>query len=499
MPQNRKTVQEYNHYKEHLKSLKRKLNWLKVLRVLMCITLILIPLVIMKTTPKIKALKEEIEHADQKADELYELAKRQMQPLNELFTERDSVDLIEKTIPSMDFDLHLSVEQELDMKINYDFANDLDCQQSTLDVMAGKFNGNPFLFENKLIHTMGMETYHGYKTITWTETYRDSQGRRQTRHRSQTLHASVTKPKPFYHRQAVLHYGAQGGPDLSFSRDATHLEKKSDKAIERYVKRGERRLDRKTDKAIKKNDNFMSMANTEFEVLFDALNRDHEVQFRTLFTPLAQTNMVDLILSQDEGYGDDFYFYKKKRMNEIVSNHSQGRSLYLLPHQYVSHFYDEIHDNFIQKNVEYFKAIYFDFAPILAIPIYQERPVHSLKPLPDYNQLYAQKEHEILANCMSASHIVHSDTKTSAILKAQLVRSKDEKDEIQVSAYSYDIEPQVEYVSVYGDDGRYHNVAVPWDLYIPLENHNHFFIAKENDALNSGSLARRKGLCIYKK
>lgn len=58
--ENRVTVKEYNLYKEKLKQLKKKLTLFKVLRVLMCITVIFIPLVILKTTPKIKALKSEL-------------------------------------------------------------------------------------------------------------------------------------------------------------------------------------------------------------------------------------------------------------------------------------------------------------------------------------------------------------------------------------------------------------------------------------------------------
>ena len=68
--ENRSTVKHYNEYKENLVKLKRKLNWMRFFRVLMIITLILIPLVILKMTPKIKALREEIADADKKAEEL---------------------------------------------------------------------------------------------------------------------------------------------------------------------------------------------------------------------------------------------------------------------------------------------------------------------------------------------------------------------------------------------------------------------------------------------
>jgi len=494
--QNRKTVKEYDTQKENLRKLKRKLGWWRFFRVLMCLTVILIPLVIWKMTPAIRKLRQEIQEGDRKTEELLNRAYQQMQPLNDLFTRKDALHLLEKTMPLLRFQDYLSVEQETDMRVNYDFPDFSEAEESTVDVLAGHYNENPFLFENKLIHTMGMETYHGYKTIYWTERYRDSQGKMQTRTRSQTLHATVVKPKPFYNTRVILNYCSQGGPDLSFSRDATHLEQKSDREIERMVKRGEKKLKKKTDKAIKRNEDFQSMSNTDFEVMFDALDRTNEVQFRTLFTPLAQTNMVDLIRSQT-GYGDDFNFVKIKRTNRIVTQHSQGRLLNLLPRHYTSHSYDITRENFLGKNREYFKAVYFDFAPLLAIPVYQERPVHSLKPIPDQAQLYALKECEALANLADKSYMVHPNTKTKAILKSTFVHSQNNVDEACVKAYSYDIEPRVDVVPVLGGDGKMHGVPVPWDLYLPLEAENHFCITTDEIAGSRTVLARHNGLCIF--
>ena len=491
--ENKKTVQEYNACLQGSAKLRKKLNWLRFLRVILCILILTIPIVIMKITPKIKALREEIANIDAKAAELLALAKSQMAPLNSLFTDRDCIQLFEKTIPDFVFDVNFDVKQEEDMKNNYDFVSD-DIEESTLDTLAGRYNGNPFLMENKKIHTMGTETYHGYKTITYTEYYTDSDGKRRSRTATQTLEATVTKPKPYYSTQVVLSYGAQGAPDLNFSRDASHLNQKSDRQIERYVKRGERRLKRKTDRALDQNQEFVSMSNTDFEVLFDALDRDNEVQFRTLFTPLAQTNMVDLILS-DDTYGDDFHFIKRKRMNKIVSTHSQSRALLLWANEYKSYDFEVIKANFINKNAEYFKAVYFDFAPVLAVPMYQEEPVHSLDPLPDYARLYATKECEVLSNLMDDKYVVHPDTKTEAIVKPQFVKTANGVDEVLVTAYSYDIEPRVDVVSVYGRDGRWHNVNVPWDEYIPLENSKSFFVTKVGEGAKA--LARRNGLCIY--
>ena len=242
---NRKTVKEYNESQDSASKLKKKLNLFRFLRVLMCITIILIPLVILKMTPCIRELREQVKHIDQITTQLYEEACAQMRPLNELFTSQDALRLFEKTIPQVTFAPCFTSTQEEDMVQNYDFIAQGDLQSSSDEVLAGEYNGNPFLFQILHTHRMGMETYHGYKTIRWTETYRDSNGRTQRRTRTQTLHATLVKPKPFYGKKTVLYYGAQGAPDLSFSRDAEHLEQKSEKQLERMVKKEEKLLKKK--------------------------------------------------------------------------------------------------------------------------------------------------------------------------------------------------------------------------------------------------------------
>ena len=93
---------------------------------------------------------------------------------------------------------------------------------------------------------MGVEEYHGYKTIRWQERVINN-GKVEMRTRTETLHASVIRPKPFYSTEVTLCYGSQGGPDLSFTRDATALHKKSEKEIDKYVKKGEKKLKKKSD------------------------------------------------------------------------------------------------------------------------------------------------------------------------------------------------------------------------------------------------------------
>lgn len=495
--ENRKTVQLLSEEKDSLAKLKKRLNRWRVLRVLMIITILLIPVVILKTTPKIRLMRSDIEKMNEHTDELLAKAYEQMRPLNELFSDRDALLLVHETMPLAEFDDYFSAEKEEDMKQNFDFCDFGKTDESALDVISGSYNENPFIFCNKLIHTMGTEVYHGYRTVSWTESYIDAGGKRQRRTKTETLHATLTKPKPFYSRRVILCYGAQAGADLSFTRDATGLNKKSEKELERYVKKGEKRLKKLTDDALKDNREFMSMSNSEFEVLFDALDRTNEVQFRALFTPLAQTNMVDLILS-NTGFGDDFSFVKSNRMNEISTLHSCGRKINLYPEDYISYSFDEISENFKSKNKTFFKDVFFDFAPILAIPAYQERPVHSLKPISDYKMKYSSHECEAMANAVDKSKLTHPNTKTEAIIKSRFVASDNKGEEISVTAYSYDIEKRTDYVRMRAGNGKFYDVPVNWDEYIPLEQENALFVT-EGDFEDGSVLAKRNRLCIFNK
>lgn len=513
--ENRATVARYDVQREKADGVKKKAGLYKALRVLTIIGMALAALAavglfannmilpgigllvvgagllviwLKKLNPLIKNLNQLFEAENAAAEKLLQTCWQQMAPLNALFQNWDGITILEKTIPRFDFQPNFPVSQEKDMVDNYNFAPYDEAEQSVIDSLSGTYNGNPFLYERRRIHTMGVETYHGYKTIHWTERYTDSKGKRRTRHRSQTLHATVTKPKPFYRTETKLHYGAQAGPDLSFSRQNQHLEDKSERAIDSMVRKGERKLRKKAEEALENNQSFMGMTNTEFDVLFDALDRDHEVQFRLLFTPLAQTNMVDLLLSET-GYGDDFDFYKRRRMNTIVTEHSQNRSLLLAVEDFKSHDYDEIRRKFLAGHAEYFRGIYFDFAPLLALPVYQERPVHSLDPLPENYQKYSVREYEVLANALEPRHIAHPDSRTPAIMKAVHASSKGGTDTVRITAHSYDALDRVDIVPMLGGDGRMHGVPVPWQEYIPLEACRRLDISDSDSGSESGCIS----------
>ena len=130
--------------------------------------------------------------------------------------------------------------------------------------------------------------------------------------------------------------------------------------------------------------------------------------------------------------------------------------------------------------------------------MYQERPVHSLKPIPDYTQVYSLKECEALANLLDAKDVVHPRTKTPAILKSSFVSSKNNVDTTQITAYSYDIAKRVDLIPVLGGDGRLHSVPVSWDDYLPLVNHTQFNVATTEIGQSKNIITSRNGLCIFR-
>jgi len=427
------------------------------------------------TRPKITDAENVRQAHVKRANELYSEALSQMAPLNALFDDLDTLRLIEKTMPEVKFDLTYSNEVETDLIENYDYIDYTDDDTSIVDTLSGTLFENPFLFERYLHHRMGTQTYHGTKVISWTEYYTDSKGHRRSRRRTQTLHASVTKPKPFYTIHTHLGFGSQAAPDLSFSRTESDSDELSESALERKIKKGEKKLQRRAQEAIQKGGSFQEMTNSEFDVLFGATNRDHEVQFRLMYTPLAQTNTVDLLRSKD-GYGDDFNFIKQNRYNVIKSIHAQAWNMDLSPEKYRSHSVDISREKFRAFNEEYFKSVFFDFAPLMAVPAYHAGPVASMAKPKEYDGFYPPYEHEALANAIGARVFAHEAAQTDSILKTIVTDKNGGVDRVSVTSYAYRIEQRVDYVTVFGGDGRAHSVPVRWDLYIPVSKTSEMYV-----------------------
>ncbi len=425
--------------------------------------------------PKVNRLIEERDGLSKKRDELYSRALSEMAPLNALFDDLDTLSLIEKTVPQIKFDRAYTNEREEELVREYDYIDFTDDNTSVINSLSGTLFENPFLFERYTSMEMGTHTYHGTLTISWRESYTDSKGHRRTRTRTQVLHASVTKPKPYYFTSTHLGFGSQSAPDLVFSRQESDTDELSERALERRISRGEKKLRRRAEKAIMSGESFQEMSNSEFDVLFGAHNRNHEVQFRLMYTPLAQNNTVDLLRS-NVGYGDDFNFIKQGKFNIIKSVHAQSWDMDLSAVKYRSHSVDISKSEFIRFNTEYFKSVFFDFAPLIAVPAYHDGPVNSMREPKEYRGYYPPYEHEALANKIGDGVFAPYGAKTPSILKTYVTEKEDGIDRVNVTAYSHLTEKRTDYVSVFGGDGRMHSVPVHWIEYIPVSRTSEMLI-----------------------
>lgn len=497
--ENRRGVAEYDNFNLNIKKLSKKITGLKVamgfliaLSVLGIISLfaavfmfinessLAVPFLIFGiiASPlgfsvaftvikkKIKKLKEELTSLSEKRDAIYAKLLAEMAPLNALFDGADTLRLIEKTVPDIKFDTEYTNEREEELITEYDYVDLTDLDTSVIDVLSGRMFGNPFLFERYREFRMGTKTYHGTLTISWTESYIDSKGNRRTRRRTQVLHAEVTKPAPEYTVETHLGFGSSAAPDLSFSRNESDTDELSEAALARRIRAGEKKLRKRAREAVMNSDSFQEMSNSEFDVLFGAHDRDHEVQFRLMYTPLAQNNTVDLLRS-NEGFGDDFNFIKRGRFNIVKSNHAKSWDMDLSAKRYASHSVDLARSSFIDFNTAYFKSVFFDLAPLMAVPAYHDEPVESMKKPKEYKGNYTSYEHEILANRIGEKYFRPEDARTMSILKTHTVEKCDGVDRVAVTAYSFRAEDRVDFVPVFGGDGRMHLVSVPWIEYIP--------------------------------
>ncbi len=346
--------------------------------------------------------------------------------------------------------------------------------QDMLDPLHEYINGNPFVICCTRRMIMGTKTYVGTRTIHWTTEETDSDGKTRTVHHSETLTASVTKPYPEYHERTWLIYGNTAAPDLIFYRRRNGLAGKEDSLAFKWAKHKLKRKARDLSNA-----DFAMMTNEEFETIFNTSDRNNNQQYALLFTPLAQENMTNLLNDRRVAYGDDFDFEKINMINVITPEHMQKLELDMNPELYHSFDYDEAEKRFYDINAEYFRAIYFSLAPLLCIPMYQQiRPREAIYGR-DMARHSAFWEHEALANFWGQDRFMHPDCATDCILKTEQEGHGD-LSTITVRAHGHRTKEHVTYVSKYGGDGRYHDVPVYWDEYIPVVGEGSFVIKEDN-------------------
>ena len=430
---------------------------------------------LVKVHPTLKSLRSERNDLAQKVDDLRNTAWNQMAELNKLYDWDILTRMMSKTVPRLEFDPYFTTQRLADLRATYDWNDSFNEGRSVLYSHSGLINGNPFVICRTRKMEMGQKTYYGEKTIYWTTRETDSDGKSRTVHHSETLRASVTAPYPEYYERTRLIYGNTAAPDLIFNRKPSGLAGREGslrfKWDKFWLKRKARNL---------ADGDFAMLTNEEFEVAFNTSNRNNNQQFALLFTPLAQQSMMALLQDNTNGYGDDFNFDKNRMINTITPLHIQELDLDMNPDQYCNFDFERAKKDFYEINARYFRAIYFSFAPLLCVPMYQQIRSHKDIYGRDMEQRSSFWEHEALANFWGQERFRHPDCVTQCVLKTSAKVQNDGSTMIDVTAHGFRSEPRLSYISKFGGDGSWHDVPVNWYEYFSVEGNGQIMMHEDN-------------------
>ena len=429
--------------------------------------IVIVILLIKKINPTISNEKGVKEGLEKEANSLLDICYKQMEPLNRLYDSDDTRQLILKTFPDITLDRNFDMKRFEYLNGKYGLTDNDDVNVSSLKLLTGDIIGNPYVIVKNLFHYLGNQTYHGSLTIYWETYSTDSHGNRVVEHHSETLHASVTKPRPFYYENTTMIYGNEAAPNLSFSRTPSHVENLDERKLNKTIKKGMKEINKIAENSIKNGGNFTPLGNDEFDVIFKATNRDNETEFRLLFTPLAQKNMLDLF--KNGLYGDDIKFVKENKINKITRESYSSWDLDTGRQRFVNYDIDDAYQKFALFEKQYFEHFYFQMAPILSIPLYQQHKPSEYIYKHNYSRNYTSYQTEVLANILGGQYFAHPNSQTQAIIKTKYNNNDGQTDNVVVNAYSYDTINRVDYIPVFGGDGNWHDVPVDWVEYIPLK------------------------------
>ncbi len=453
--------------------------WMIVLFIVLGIALLVLAFTAVQN--KIKQIKATVSAFEAKRQTLVQEAQTQMKSLNALFSWDIPTKLIEKTVPNIHFDPYFNAARVKQLSEEFGYAGTLNQDASVLFAHSGEIKGNPFVIATTRNFHWGLKTYTGFLTISWTEEVTDSEGHSHSVTRTQTLTASVTKPCPQYDDKTFLMYANEAAPDLSFSREPEGLAEDAPFVdLRKKIKR--KNLERFSRKLNDKS-NYTMMANQDFEVKFSTKDRDNEVQYRLLFTPVAQKALLTLMQDKRYGYGDDFTIVKTKKINVVYPKHLQNFDLNTDPEKWMDYSFDVVKQRFLRVNLEYFRAVYFAFAPLLSIPLYQQTRTRKEIYGSDLIGDSSFWEWESIANFKGEACFMHPKCVTPNILKTDLLRnSEDGTKEIAVNAYGFSGTNLTDYIPVYGGDGDIHYVPVHWVQYDPVNRRSTMSIKECPDA-----------------
>ena len=130
----------------------------------------------------------------------------------------------------------------------------------------------------------------------------------------------------------------------------------------------------------------------------------------------------------------------------------------------------------------YCKEIYFALAPLGAIPLYQQHKTREYIYDGKFGHNVTTADAEAAANNHDWKLFKHPATRSlGIILKSKFLKVNDSVDECIITAHSFQGIDRVTYYSVYGGDGKYHQVPVHWVEYLPIQKDTPFAIGRAKE------------------
>lgn len=416
---------------------------------------------------KVHALESQCEELKARHHTLLKTAWEQLHPLNLLFTWDTVTDLLRKTLPEIHFDKSFSHQQFLDLIAGHHWNGQLTDELSVCNLQTGHINGNPFALVKGRSMRMSERVYSGTRTVSVRKSHYVN-GKRQSYTSFETLYAEITRPCPEYYMTSFLLFGSDAAPHLTFSRSPSQHSGKEDTFFNRLAKN---RTTKKLEAFSRNLDDeygFTMMANREFETLFHAIDRSDEREFRLLFTPYAQQQMVKLLNDTTIGYGDNFHMIKDSFTTLLFPEHLTETDQSLNPVDFWHYDIVEIKRRFINFNADYFKALYFALAPLMTIPLYCQKCSRAERAAATPKFETSSWESELIANAYGEKHFRHPKSATNALLKTKTTRHGDAT-VFDVTAHSFSAKERTEYVPQWDSNGHRHNVPVEWIEYTPIK------------------------------
>ena len=415
---------------------------------------------------KIKELRIDVEFAREDNDDIANEAWSNAWNLNQLLTDKTFKEILNETTDEIKLDNCHTAKRFYFLE---DFTKyvlySAEENSAYTSVISGSIADNPFGIIQSKIKYMYDEIYTGSITISWQVQTRDAQGNIRTVTKTQVLTASIKRPAPAYTTDCYVEYYNPACNNLRFKREPLNIKIKNEKALAKLGKAKEKELNKKAELALEQGKNFMPLADTEFEAVFNALNRNNEREFRMMFTPLAIQNIKSLFINSP--YGDDFYFLKIKDQNIISPLHSCNIDYNFSPSYFYSYDVCETRKKFLERNLKLLQSIYFALAPIASIPIYLQTKVNQYDV--EVKSNVSPYEQEVIANSFDL-YVISELSDTDVVVKVKEVNIRDTVDIVSFYVYGFRKVPQTTYITRFGGDGLPHDVPVHYyDYYKTAE------------------------------